>query len=77
MTSGVDLSHVTDLILYDVPCDEVALQQVLGRFDRFGRASELNVYVLTPSNDQESFVAKSVESLLQILGTSGSATAKP
>ncbi len=37
MTEGFVLPEVTDLILYDVPGSKILLQQVLGRFDRFGR----------------------------------------
>jgi superfamily II DNA/RNA helicase len=67
MIAGVNLSKVTDLILYDIPGSKVALQQVLGRFNRFGRLSELNVYVFTPSNAQEGFVAKYLGLLHDIL----------
>lgn len=50
MVEGFDLPAVTDLVLYDMPRSKVALQGVLGRFDRFGRQTQLNVHVLTPSN---------------------------
>ena len=46
MAEGLNLSHVTDLVLYDAPESKHALQQVLGRFDRFGRLSQLRVHVL-------------------------------
>lgn len=48
MAEGINLSHVTDLVLYDVPSSREALQQVLGRVDRFGRLSQLNVHALVP-----------------------------
>jgi superfamily II DNA or RNA helicase len=50
MVGGIDLSHVTDLVLYDIPSTFDAMQQVLGRFDRFGRQIQLNVHVLVPEN---------------------------
>lgn len=50
MAEGIDLSQVTDFVLYDIPDSEVALQQVLGRVDRFGRLSQLNVHALVPLN---------------------------
>lgn len=50
MTEGIDLRHVTDLVLYDVPGSKVAVQQVLGRFDRIGRRTRLSIHVFTPSN---------------------------
>jgi len=50
MTQGLALAGVADLILYDIPGSKMALQRVLSRFDRFGRPSQLNVYVLTGSN---------------------------
>jgi len=55
MGEGTDLSQVTDLVLYDIPSTEVALQQVLGRVDRFGRESQLNVHALVPMNGADAF----------------------
>ena len=34
MTEGIDLRHLTDVVLYDLPASPLALQVVLGRFDR-------------------------------------------
>ena len=53
MAEGIDLKHVTDFILYDIPRSKDALQQVLGRVDRFGRQSQLNVHVLVPSSSHD------------------------
>ena len=47
---AVTLSEVTDLLMYDIPSTPVALEQVLGWFNRFGRKSPLNVYSFLPSN---------------------------
>lgn len=69
MTAGIDLSSVAHLILYDIP-GRRAMQQVLGRFNRYGRPSELKIYVLTTSNGQTSLVSKSLGLLREILGTS-------
>lgn len=60
MRAGVDLPDVADLVLYDVPHNKVTLQQVLGRFDRFGRRIQLNVYVLSPSNARDGFSFESL-----------------
>jgi superfamily II DNA or RNA helicase len=51
MTEGVNVRDVTDLVVYDVPSRRLAIQQLLGRFDRLGRRSRLDVHVLVPSND--------------------------
>ena len=50
LSDGVVLTKVTDLVLYDVPGSPAGLQQVLGRFDRFGRDTQLNIHVFVPSN---------------------------
>jgi superfamily II DNA or RNA helicase len=50
---GIDLTDTSDLVLYDVPKSRLALQQVLGRFDRFGRKDPLTVHVLAFSGASE------------------------
>ena len=67
MTEGLALPEVTDLILYDVPGSKIMLQQVLGRFDRFGRRSQLTVHVLTPSNISNGFIAAHSDLLRDLL----------
>jgi hypothetical protein len=57
MSEGIALGEVTDLVLYDVPDGKDALQQLLGRFDRFGRRTQLNVYTLVPSGGTEDHVS--------------------
>ena len=57
LTEGLTLREVTDLVLYDVPGSKIALQEVLGRFDRLGRLTPLNVHVLVPSNDPNGLIA--------------------
>lgn len=52
---GVDLNEVTDLVLYDVPEGNEALQQILGRFDRLGRRSQLKVHAMVPTSDAAGF----------------------
>ncbi len=68
MAEGIDLSHVTDLVLYDVPSNSVALQKVLGRFDRFGRQTQLNVHVLVPPNGTDSLDSESLGLLRELVG---------
>jgi superfamily II DNA or RNA helicase len=67
MAEGIALPEVTDLILYDIPDRKIALQQLLGRFDRFGRRSQLNVYILTPSNTSDGFLAAPIALLRDLL----------
>jgi superfamily II DNA or RNA helicase len=66
---GIDLSRVTDLILYDMPDSDVALQQVISRFERFGRFKQLNVYAFKPSNIQGNRIEESLWRLRDILGS--------
>jgi hypothetical protein len=63
---------VTDLVFYDVPASKIALQEVLARFDRFGRASQLNIYVLTPSGESEDVFANPLATLRELLGAPSS-----
>jgi hypothetical protein len=68
LSGGVALCEVTDLILYDVPGNKFALQQILGRFDRLGRRTQLKVYTLVLSNNAEASVTDSLGLLRQVLG---------
>lgn len=68
MTEGLTLAEVTDLILYDIPGSNNALQQVIGRFDRLSRLSQLNVHVLTPSNNSDVSTSASIVLLRDLLG---------
>ncbi len=70
--TGLSLREVTDLVLYDVPISKLALQEVLARFDRFGRSSQLNIYVLTPSHGSEGFIANPLTTLRELLGVPSS-----
>lgn len=63
MTEGVDLRHVTDVILYDLPANELALHVVLGRFDRLGRTNQLNVHALVGSDDTDGALLESLRHL--------------
>jgi superfamily II DNA or RNA helicase len=67
MAEGINLSHVTDLVLYDAPESRLALQQVLGRFDRFGRLSQLSVHVLVPRFGADAMGSAPVQLLREIL----------
>lgn len=68
ISEGIDLYKVTDLVLYDVPGNKVALQQVLGRFNRFGRLHQLTIHVLAPSNSSNDFITQSSGLLREIYG---------
>ena len=69
MTEGIDLTHVTDLVLYDVPGSKVAVQQVIGRFDRIGRRSRLNMHVLMPSNISDGLSLEGLGLLQRVLSS--------
>ena len=69
MTAGVSLREVTDLVLYDLPRNEMRLQQVLGRFDRFGRLRPLDLYVLSASNARDGLTFASLGNLRNILSS--------
>ena len=56
---GLALPDVTDLVLYDLPRNGPALLQMIGRFDRFGRMSQLNIHVLAPETLWKRFGAVS------------------
>jgi hypothetical protein len=61
MSEGLSLSDVTDLVLYDLPADRLALQEILGRFNRYGRTSQLKVYAIFQADDEDS-------TLLELIG---------
>jgi ERCC4-related helicase len=50
---NIALAQTTDVLLYDIPSNELALQKSLRRFDRFGRKSQLTIHVLVPSNSPD------------------------
>lgn len=72
MTFGLSLPHVTDLILYDVPEPEATLRQVLGRFDRFGRHSQLFVHVLVPAEDIPNWTPEALTAVRRVIGATPS-----
>jgi hypothetical protein len=43
------------------------MQEVIARCDRFGRTSQLNVYVLTPSGESEEAFANPLATLRELL----------
>jgi len=61
--TGVDFRNATDLILYDVPRFSRTLAQVMGRFDRIGRATELNIYLFKATNASDGPSLESLELL--------------
>lgn len=68
MSEGIALGEVTDLVLYDVPDGKDALQQLLGRFDRFGRRTRLNIYTFVPFSGTEGTVYGPLGFLRQVFG---------
>jgi ERCC4-related helicase len=67
MTEPLSLREVTELVFYDVPASKVAMQEVIARCDRFGRTSQLNIYVLTPSGESEEAFANPLATLRELL----------
>lgn len=68
LSDGVALTKVTDLVLYDIPGSPAALQQILARFDRFGRDTQLNIHVLEPSDGLGGSRAEFLDLLRQACG---------
>jgi superfamily II DNA or RNA helicase len=50
VTEGLSLGEVTDLVLYDIPSNPAALQNLLARFHRFGIRNQLSVHVLVAAD---------------------------
>jgi superfamily II DNA or RNA helicase len=46
MSEGVNLPQVESVVLYDLPQSRLMLQQILGRFQRFGRRGPLTIDVI-------------------------------
>jgi superfamily II DNA or RNA helicase len=66
IAEGVSLTDTSDLVLFDVPTSHLRLQQVLGRFDRFGRKDQLTVHALAFSGASEE-VAQGLAMLRTVL----------
>lgn len=66
-SEGINLPYVTDFVLYDIPSCKDALQQVLGRADRFGRQSQLNVHVLVPSSGYDDVRSEALGILREVV----------
>ncbi len=67
MLQGIELPEVTDIVLYDIPSSKIALQVILGRFDRFGRQNRLSVHALIPANVGDGYAEGSHEFLHELL----------
>jgi superfamily II DNA or RNA helicase len=67
MLQGIVLPEVSDLVFYDIPNKKVALQVVLGRFDRFGRQTRLNVHALTPTHIADGFATEGLGLLRELI----------
>jgi len=50
MSEGLNLRDVTDLVLYDLPRNRLAIQQLFGRFNRLGRRGRLTIHALAPED---------------------------
>lgn len=51
MPDSVSAQDTDDLILYDVPSSALAVEEVIGRFDRLGRRTQLTVYEFVEPDD--------------------------
>jgi SNF2 family DNA or RNA helicase len=67
LVEGVGLVEVTDLVLYDLPDNRMSLQQLLGRFDRFGRKRQLTIHALMPSNGSDRVASERLALLRETL----------
>ncbi len=68
MFDGINLCTIKSLIFYDLPNGSAALQQVIGRFHRFGRREQLDIHVLAQSKNQEAGETGPLERLRSALG---------
>ena len=72
MTEGIYFEEVTDLILYEVPSSKNTFQQVLGRFNRVGRHSQLHIHVFRPIDTSDGVEREHISALHDILEMQGS-----
>ena len=70
VVEGADLGEVTELVLYDLPGNRMSLQQILGRFDRFGRKRQLTIHALTPSTESDRLATERLALLRETLDAS-------
>ena len=68
MTSGIAFQDVTDVVLYDLPESRIVAEQVLGRFDRFGRSKQLHIHALHVSGTAEPSAAGPIALLRDLMG---------
>jgi superfamily II DNA/RNA helicase len=68
---GLDLSKVTNLILYDLPRNKIALLQTIGRFDSVGRVRRLSIYVFRSDDGQDLTQLQLLSSLHEIIEGNG------
>lgn len=61
----LSLPTVTDLVLYDLPTNAVALEEILGCFDRFSRTSQLQIHALAQSDGADSEPLAQLQALLK------------
>lgn len=66
---GLDVPNVTDLVLYDLPDSTLSLEQILARFDRFGRTSPLHIHAFVESRDAGQAVLKQLRLLCDEIGS--------
>lgn len=63
MTTGLDLQQVETAVLYDLPRSPIVLEQIYGRFQRFGRNTPLAVQVLIEREMPENTVLTRLRTL--------------
>ncbi|MCX5812540.1 MAG: C-terminal helicase domain-containing protein [Proteobacteria bacterium] len=63
---GTTLEQVTHVIHYDLPSDPRALDQRVGRFDRYGRGEPYTAYVLRDGSGVIDFEVTSVDSIVSL-----------
>jgi SNF2 family DNA or RNA helicase len=51
ISEGIDLPEVTHVINYDLPADLTVLEQLQGRFDRYGRKTPCKFFILKDESD--------------------------
>jgi superfamily II DNA or RNA helicase len=71
MNEGLNLSNVTDLVLYDLPNNKLALLQIIGGFDPLSRVGRLTIHVLASNGSNAARQGEVLDLLREIGRVSG------
>jgi len=63
LSEGIELTEVTNVIHYDLPLNPMVFEQRRGRFERYGRETSCNVYVLRDKSGVLPLESRLIESV--------------